>query len=80
VFQVTVRGEVTSPESVGQTVVMLGGEGFVGCILEGPSLVISGAEGTFRQGVNVQWGQCPMDHTSCKYNFRCSCFYRYRKY
>ncbi|KAF4525401.1 hypothetical protein B566_EDAN004144, partial [Ephemera danica] len=43
---------------------MIGGEGFVGCILEGPSLVLNGDAGSTK-GVNVEWGPCPMTHNSC---------------
>ncbi|XP_075227942.1 cell polarity complex component crumbs isoform X2 [Lycorma delicatula] len=38
------------------------GQGFVGCVLEGPSLVFNSSR---LQATNVEWGSCPLTSASC---------------
>lgn len=39
------------------------GHGFVGCILEGPSLVFNSSR---VQATNVEWGLCALTSATCK--------------
>ena len=59
--------EILLPDLLGKNSVLTVGNGFHGCILEGPSLVLEPSN--LLQSVNVAWGPCPLKSPGCKFNF-----------
>lgn len=52
------------PELWNDNAVLVVGNGFIGCILEGPSIVFNPSNGQI-QAYNVEWGQCPLPPKAC---------------
>ncbi|XP_063224864.1 protein crumbs isoform X2 [Bacillus rossius redtenbacheri] len=64
----TYNSEILSSDLSGPGSVLIVGEKFVGCILQGPSIVFNSSEVKHH---NVAWGQCPLPSSGCTLTDHC---------
>lgn len=58
----TFNSEILSTDMTTDQTVLRVGEGFEGCLLEGPNFIFNSS---LNQAHKVVWGQCPLNSLSC---------------
>lgn len=58
----TLNSEILKVNITTDQSVLRVGDGFEGCLLEGPNFIFNSS---FNQGYKVVWGHCPLNSQSC---------------